>query len=174
MPMPQPIHMPTQGAMQMPATTQPAAAPIMNASPLRQHQMAPAAAVAGVAEAEAEAPPVEARTSAPHVAQHRAPPQAAPQQQASRGLFNDTPRPATVSPAAAPMAEPLRPWLSTVRNAFRRHYTAAAVPTEAAPARVDPVVRMDHRTAQPAATVQVVPNEEATLDIPAFLRRQSS
>ncbi len=176
MPMPQPIHVPTQGAMQMPPAAQPAAAPIMNASPLRQHQTAPAAAVAvaGVAEAEAEAQPVEARTSAPHVVQHRAPPHAAPQQQASRGLFNDTPRPASVSPAAAPMAEPLRPWLSTVRNAFRRHHTAAAAPTDAAAPRVDPVVRMDHRATQPAATVQAVQNEEATLDIPAFLRRQSS
>jgi cell division protein FtsZ len=175
MPMPQPIHVPTQGAMQMPATTQPSAAPIMNASPLRQHQTAPAAAVAEATGAETEAPPVEARTSAPHVVHHRASPQGAPQQPASRGLFNDTPRPAAISPVAAPVAEPLRPWLSTVKNAFRRHYTAAAAaPTEPAPARVDPVVRMDHRATQPAATVQVVQNEEATLDIPAFLRRQSS
>jgi hypothetical protein len=146
----------------------------MNASPLRQHQTAPAAAVAEATGAETEAPPVEARTSAPHVVHHRASPQGAPQQPASRGLFNDTPRPAAISPVAAPVAEPLRPWLSTVKNAFRRHYTAAAAPTEPAPARVDPVVRMDHRATQPAATVQVVQNEEATLDIPAFLRRQSS
>jgi hypothetical protein len=89
-------------------------------------------------------------------------------------LFNDAPRPATVSPAGAPIAEPLRPWLSTVKNAFRRHYPATTVPAEPAPARVDPVVRTDHRAAQPAATVQVVQAEEATLDIPAFLRRQSS
>jgi cell division protein FtsZ len=175
MPMPQPIHVPMQGAMQMPAAAQPsAAAPVSNASPLRQHQTAPAAAVVEVVGAETAGQPVEARTPGPHVVHHRAAQQAAPQQQASRGLFNDTPRPASVSPAATPVAEPLRPWLSTVRNAFRRHSTPAAAPTEAASTRVDPVVRMDHRATQPAATVQVVQTEEAALDIPAFLRRQSS
>jgi cell division protein FtsZ len=178
MPAPQPIHVPTQGPMQRLAGAhgQPRSAPASNPSPLRQHQIAPtpAVAVAEMAGSEAEAPPVEARTPMPQVVQHHAAPQTAHQQPPGRGLFNDAPRPATVSPAGAPIAEPLRPWLSTVKNAFRRHYPTTTAPAEPAPARVDPVVRADHRAAQPAATVQVVQAEEATLDIPAFLRRQSS
>jgi cell division protein FtsZ len=179
MPMPQPIHVPTQATMQMPASAhaQPRTASAANPSPLRQHQMAPAVAVAvaDAAESEAEVQPGEARTHAPQVAQHHAAPHATPHQpSAARGLFSDAPRPAALSPAGAPIAEPLRPWLSTVKNAFRRHYTTATVPVEPAPGRVDPMVRADHRAAQPVATVQVVQADEATLDIPAFLRRQSS
>ncbi len=176
MPAPHPIHVPTQGPVPIPVTAraQPRTAPGTNAAPLRQHQMAPAAAVAELAEAEAEAMQVDARTPAPQGVQHHVAPQAAQHQLPGRGLFNDAPRPATVSPTGAPIAEPLRPWLSTVKNAFRRHHTATTAPAEPTQARVDPVVRSDHRAGPPAATVQVVQPEEATLDIPAFLRRQSS
>jgi cell division protein FtsZ len=176
MPPPHPIHVPTQGTMRVATHAQARTAAGTNPAPLRQHQMTPPAAIAvvDVAESHAEAPPVDARTPAPQVMQHHAAPQAAQRQPVGRGLFNDTPRPASVSPDGTPMAEPLRPWLSTVKNAFRRTYTATTAPAEPSPDRPDPVMRTDHRAAQPAATVQVVHPEEATLDIPAFLRRQSS
>ena len=112
----------------------------------------------------AEAPPVELRAPAPHVVHQRAAPQP------SRGLFNDAARPTAAPPAPTPIAEPLRPWLS---NVFRRRHATAA-PAEAAAVKVDPVVRIDQRATQPAATVQPIQDEEATLEIPAFLRRQSS
>ena len=174
MPAPHPIHVPTQGAMRGVAQAQPRMVPGVSPAPLRQHQLTPATAISVVdmGEPQAESPPVDARGPAPQVVQQHASPQAA--QPAGRGLFNDTPRPASVSPTGAPMAEPLRPWLSTVKNAFRRGYTATTPPAEPSPERVDPVIRTDHRAAQPAATVQVVQPEDATLDIPAFLRRQSS
>ncbi|HEY1936021.1 MAG TPA: cell division protein FtsZ [Acetobacteraceae bacterium] len=176
MPAPQPIPVPQQGAIQMPMTAHPSTAPVINMSPLRQHQAAPVLAQGAVAEMLAEVDPemgsVEVRVPVSPVVHQRPAVHVAPPT-VSHGLFNANPRPPSAPPAPAPVAEPLRPWLTGIPNPFRRRHTAAA-PAEVAPARVDPVVRIDSRSAQPAATVQPIQSEEATLEIPAFLRRQSS
>jgi cell division protein FtsZ len=175
MPVPQPIPLPMQ-AMSLPAGAMPAAGPTMNLHPLRQ------AAPQMMAMADAmtvTAPMVEAVTGAPPQ-----PPshpgvvtggvaQARPVPAASRaGLFAEAP----VS-AAAPMpsgAEQSRPSLfSTVTGAFRRRQPAPTAQGEPAPVRAEPAMQPP-RVEQPRASVRQTAGDEVGLDIPAFLRRQSS
>jgi cell division protein FtsZ len=173
MPVPQPIPLPMQ-AMSLPAGVIPASGPTMNLQPLRQ------AAPQMVAMADAmttTAPMMEAMTGAPPQ-----PPshptfasggEARPVPAASRaGLFAEAP----VS-AAVPMpsgAEPSRPSLfSTVTGAFRRRQPAPTAQGEPAPMRAEPAMQQP-RIEQPRASVRQTAGDEVGLDIPAFLRRQSS
>jgi cell division protein FtsZ len=96
------------------------------------------------------------------------------------GLFTDGPRPVSAAAPGQPVAESMRPSLfSTVTGAFRRrNQTSAAPSVVAAPgpvqARSEPVVH-EPRPEPPRPVVQQTAGEEVTgLDIPAFLRRQSS
>ena len=72
-------------------------------------------------------------------------------------------------------AEAARPSLfSTVTGAFRRRqHHAPAVTAEPAPVRADPAPQ-DPRTEPPRVSVRQTAGDEVGLDIPAFLRRQSS
>jgi cell division protein FtsZ len=95
-------------------------------------------------------------------------------------LFADASRPVSAGAPGQPAAE-MRPSLfSTVTGAFRRRNQPAGAPAATAPAapptqaRTEPVVP-EPRAEQPRALVQQTAGEEVTgLDIPAFLRRQSS
>jgi len=173
MPVPQPIPLPMQ-AMSLPAGVIPASGPTMNLQPLRQ------AAPQMVAMADAmttTAPMMEAMTGAPpqppsHPA-FASGGEARPVPAASRaGLFAEAP----VS-AAVPMpsgAEPSRPSLfSTVTGAFRRRQAAPTAQGEPAPMRAEPAMQQP-RIEQPRASVRQTAGDEVGLDIPAFLRRQSS
>jgi cell division protein FtsZ len=105
-----------------------------------------------------------------------APMQAAPRQVApGGGLFAEPSRPVAAGTGTA-QAEPSRPSLfSTVTGAFRRRNQAPpAPPADAAQVRTEPVMQ-EQRAEPPRASVRQTVAEEVTgLDIPAFLRRQSS
>jgi cell division protein FtsZ len=109
---------------------------------------------------------------AAHSAQRTAP--------AGASLFADAARPVSVGAPGQPAGEASRPSLfSTVTGAFRRRNQPLSAPPPAASpvqvqARTEPVVQ-EVRAEQPRAQVQQTGGEEVTgLDIPAFLRRQSS
>ncbi len=175
--MPQPIPLPMHAsvALSMPVGATPAPAPVMTLHPLRQ------AAPQMVAVAEAmsvSAPMMESMTAAaPQPIPHPVAPAAAPAATSPRsGLFAEPPRAATAAPAAQSSADSTRPTLfSTVTGAFRRaRQTQAPSPaTQPAPVRVEPAVQ-EARPEQPRASVQQTGGDEVGLDIPAFLRRQSS
>jgi cell division protein FtsZ len=162
MPMPQPIPLPIHAsvALAMPAAAAPAPAPMMTLNPLRQ----PTPQMTMVAEA---SPMMESLV----VTQ----PMVAPAPPASRtSLFNPEPaRSVAPSPVPQPAADPTRPSLfSTVTGAFRRRPQGA--PAAEPPARVEPPVLQEPRLEQPRASVRQTAGDEVGLDIPAFLRRQSS
>jgi len=98
-------------------------------------------------------------------------------QQAPRaGLFADVPRP-TAAPATPPQpTEPPRPSLfSTVTGAFRRRYGGGVPANEQPVQRQEPALNPEQpRTEAPRASVRQAASEEMALEIPAFLRRQSS
>jgi len=86
-------------------------------------------------------------------------------------LFAEAPRPVSAGTPPQGVAESSRPSLfSTVTGAFRRRQTAAvaAAAAEPAPVRSEPAVR------EPTVSVRQTGGDEVGLDIPAFLRRQSS
>ncbi len=172
MPMPQPIPLPMHASVQlaMPAGAAPAPAPVMTLHPLRQQ----APQMASVAEAMPETAPMmePMTTAAPQPIPHPVAPPAAPVTSAPRsGLFAEPPK-----PVAQPSVEPPRPTLfSTVTGAFRRarQHQAPNMGAEPAPVRVEPAVQ-EARLEQPRASVRQTGGDEVGLDIPAFLRRQSS
>jgi cell division protein FtsZ len=192
MPAPTPIPLPMQAmagnvAFAMPAGAVPAPAPVMSAQLLRQ----PAPQMLAVADVMAEtAPMMEAQTaSAPLQAVPIAaplqsaldpaggPPPARPPLTASRaGLFAEPSRPVAAPAAAQQPVEPPRPSLfSTVTGAFRRRNQAvAAQVAEPAQMRSEPTVQEQHVEPPRASVRQTAGDEVAGLDIPAFLRRQSS
>ena len=173
MPMPQPIPLPMQ-AMSLPAGAMPAPAPVMTLHPLRQ--AAPAmVAVADVMPATApmmEAMPTVVPQPVPTPA---AAPEVRPAPTASRAsLFTEAPQPISAGAPAQPMTEASRPSLfSTVTGAFRRRQHAPAATQEAAPLRAEPAFQ-EPRAEQPRVSVRQTGGDEVGLDIPAFLRRQSS
>ena len=198
LPLPQPIPLPMHAAaaaVAMPAGMAPAPAPVMSAHLLRQ----PAPQLVAVADTVPEtAPMMEAMPTAaapqpiPHpiAPVHAAmpvhsvtasvqalgvtPPRTAPP--ASRaGLFAEAPRGAAAQAAQHPAPEAIRPSLfSTVTGAFRRRLPVAVAAAEpAAPVRAEPMVQPT-RAEGPQASVRQTAGEEVGLDIPAFLRRQSS
>ncbi len=179
MPAPQPIPVPVPvqaaGAMAMhaaPPTVH--APPMMSATPLRQ----PSALMRGQAEPIIDGnvaiemqPPAQ---PTPTPAQPAAPRGAAAFAKAGAGLFAEA-RP-TATPAALPrMAEQPRPSLFTaVTGAFRRR-PAPPTAVEAAMPRHEPALHSEPRTEAPRASVRLAAaGEETTLEIPAFLRRQTS
>jgi cell division protein FtsZ len=175
MPVPQPIPLPMQ-AMSLPAGVMPASSPTMNLQPLRQ----PAPQMMAMADSmTVTAPMVEAMTGAPpQPPSHPAvapggAAQARPVSAVSHsGLFAEAP----VSAAASmpPGTEPSRPSLfSTVTGAFRRRQPAPTAQGEPAPMRAEPAM-LQPRIEQPRASVRQTAGDEVGLDIPAFLRRQSS
>jgi cell division protein FtsZ len=203
MPAPQPIPVPASaaGSGATPAAT-PGGTPTMSGVPLRQQATpveaalvmeavgeagiapmvtAPLQAVAGQVAAmhPGGSPAGGAQTVGGHglpLAVHRT---AAPQPiRAGGGLFNE-PRPPSmpqVQPPPASTMEPQRPSLfSTVTGAFRRGRTAALhVAAETPMPRREPVAA-EARPEGPRPSVrQATTGEEVGLEIPAFLRRQSS
>jgi cell division protein FtsZ len=173
--MPMPIPLPMQ-AMTLPAGAMPAPAPVMSLHPLRQ--ASPQVVAMGVAEVLPEtAPMMEAMpTAAPQPIQH---PPAAPEPRvapaASRGgLFAEAPRPVSAAAPAAGATTEARPSLfSTVTGAFRRRQPASVAEAAPAPVRAEPAMQ-DPRPEPPRASVRQTGGDEVGLDIPAFLRRQSS
>ena len=199
MPAPQPIPVPAHAAAAALAAAQaagqPIAGPMMSvASPLRQPStpLRPAAvaqtqaetivdgnvALEAQAHAHAVAQPTPVTAVAPAVAAHPVtPPRVAPAfpARSNSGLFNQAPRPTAVPAAAVPASEAPRASLfNTVTGAFRRRI-APATPAEAAPARHEPMLHQEQRTESARASVRLANGaEETTLEIPAFLRRQTS
>ncbi len=179
MPAPAPIPHPTHAmamagvAVAMPAGAAPA--PVMAMHPLRQ--AAPQLVAVGEMTLET-APVMEAAASMtiePMTVGATASPQdigPAPQAAPRGGLFAAPPRP--VAPPQQ-STEPGRPSLFVaVTGAFRRRHHAPAVATEAAPVRAEPTLQSG-APEQPRAMVRQTAGDEVQgLDIPAFLRRQSS
>jgi cell division protein FtsZ len=165
--MPQPIPLPLHGM------TLSGSAPV-----LTLHQSRPPAPQAlGMAEAMPENSMMEAMQTAAHppapppvTAEASHAPRSAPAAPRS-GLFAEASRPVSAEPAA----EAARPSLfSTVTGAFRwRQHHAPAATTEPAPVRADPAPQVA-RTEPPRVSVRQTAGDEVGLDIPAFLRRQSS
>jgi len=192
MPAPQPIPVPASTAataMATQAATPPLSAPMMSvAAPLR-HPSTPLRPAAVQAEpavdgnvafdtqgmAMAQPAAIAATVAAP--ATHVAPPRIAPSfmPRPGNGLFNEAPRPASVPAAAPPIAEAPRPSLfNTVTGAFRRRIAPAMQAEPAAP-RHEPMLQQEQRAEGTRASVRLANNaEEPTLEIPAFLRRQTS
>jgi cell division protein FtsZ len=177
MPAPAPIPRPTHAlagaavALATPATAAPSSAPVMGAHPLRQA----APHLVAVADTMQETAPMMGAMTA------SAPAPVAPTAQdfaaapRGTGLFAEPRRPVEAAMAAQPAAEPTKPSLfSTVTGAFRRRHHAPPASAEPAPVRAEPTLQ-DSRPEQPRASVQQTAGDEvAGLDIPAFLRRQSS
>jgi cell division protein FtsZ len=156
---PQPIPLPMHAmSLQVGAV---AAAPVLPMQPLRHQapQMVPMAEAAmGSALAEPFAVHAAAAAAVGEAARAAAP----------SGLFAE-PR-----PAVAQAVESARPSLfSTVTGAFRRRQqSGATVTSEPAVARTEPVAQPP--ADQPRVSVRQTAGDEVGLDIPAFLRRQSS
>jgi cell division protein FtsZ len=190
-PAPAPIMVPN-GAPAAAVATAPAAMPagvqMMTPTPLRQAAVAVAAAEPSpvMAEMAAEATAPTMHIAAVQGTQHASPavplrtPTAVPAQSRPAGLFADSLRPANTPPVQAappPTAEPQRPSLfSQVTGAFRRrtapglHVAAETPMPRREPAVVEPASRVEQRPMVRQATT----GEEVGLEIPAFLRRQSS
>jgi cell division protein FtsZ len=173
MPLPQPIPLPMH-AMPLQAAAMPGPAPVMPLHPLRH--AAPPQMVA-VAEAMPEAAVMETMATAAPLPMSQ--PVAAEAVIASRpapaaprsGLFADPSGPVSVQPGT----ESTRPSLfSTVTGRLRRRqHHAPAASAEPAPVRADPVIP-ETRIEPPRVSMRQTAGEEVGLDIPAFLRRQSS
>ena len=157
----QPMMMPG-AALHAPAHSDTDRTPVLSpmsvvGAPVLMH---PAPAIHSATVHEAEAPPVEA-------ARQPARPAAAPADRpaASRGLFTEA---ATQLPPSAP-PPPVRSSLFGIVTGAIRGRTASASPAEAP--RSEP--SMVHHNEQ-APSVRPAQTEEMGLEIPAFLRRQSS
>ncbi|MGA9867152.1 MAG: hypothetical protein WBQ75_12030, partial [Acetobacteraceae bacterium] len=88
------------------------------------------------------------------------------------GLFAE-PAQAQPAPVAASTPELIRPSLfGTVTGVLLRRRAGVVAIQESHIARVEPVVT--ERAEAPAATVRAVAGEEMGIEIPTFLRRQSS
>jgi cell division protein FtsZ len=189
MPIPLPMHAAVGGTVAMPAGAGLAPAPMMGGQPHPLRQPAPQLVAMGDPMSETgpmmEAAPFGAPQPTPHpvgpaqggMPVHPVtasvqgvgypPPRAgAPASRAS--LFASPPQQGAGAPESA------RPSLfSTVTGAFRRRQHPAA--GEAAPpVRAEPMMQYAARAEPPQASVRQTAGEEVGLDIPAFLRRQSS
>jgi len=174
MPMPQPIPLPAHATLSvaMPATAAPGHTPMMmGLHPLRQASPVMAAVgepmpdTAPMMEAMvASTPyPIPHAATAPAAAQYPRPAPAAPRSE----LF---------APASTPVtAEAPRPSLfSQVTGVLRRRLPTAPPPQpQTAPVRSEPALH-EPRPEASRVSVRQTAGEEVGLDIPAFLRRQSS
>jgi cell division protein FtsZ len=177
LPQPQPIPLPMQ-AMTLPAGAMPAPAPTMSLHPLR-HAAPQVVAMAGaIPETTSMTTPMNAmaQQAGQQFVSAADAPQGRPAQGAVRsGLFAE-PAQAGSPPAAAvqQVGEPLRPSLfSTVTGAFRRRQHSPIGQADPAPVRVEPATP-EPRGEPPRVSVRQTAGHEVGLDIPAFLRRQSS
>ncbi len=101
-------------------------------------------------------------------------PRMAPPPARGGGLFNEAVQPeAAPAEAQAAPAVPPRNLFRAVTGAIRRTLPAGAAAPLPEPPRTEPGLAASPRI-EPAASVRVAGNEEMGLDIPAFLRRQSS
>ena len=102
-------------------------------------------------------------------------PQSRPAPTAPRaGLFAEALGPVSAAAPAQPGGEPSRPSLfSTVTGAFRRRQSTPAASGDQPAVRAEPVMQQP-RVEPPRASVRQTAGDEVGLDIPAFLRRQSS
>jgi cell division protein FtsZ len=168
-PQPQPIPLPMH-AMSLTANAIPTPAPVMTLHPLRQ----PAPQVVAMAEAAPNVVTMDPAVLAQPVA---APPAAAAPRPAAAaqhsGLFVEAAPPTGL--VQQPAADSARPNLfSQVTGAFRRRqHHAPTEHGEPAPVRAEPAMQ-EPRVEQPRASVRQTAGDEVGLDIPAFLRRQSS
>ena len=147
--------------------------PLPNArAPMAQPGYAPVAAQAYAEPVAYAPPPAPALPGAPVAApQARPAPVAAPR---SGGLFNEPQsQQMPVEAAGQPTAPPAPPrnLFRAVTGALRRNLPAGTPAAPEAP-RTEPGLQAPR--IEPAASVRAAPNEEMGLDIPAFLRRQSS
>ncbi len=179
MPLPQPIPLPMH-AMSLPVGAVAAPAPTTSLHPLR-HAAPPVAAMAdmmpgNVSMMEAMQAVAAQQLQHPAVAPEPAvavQPRPAPAPSRS-GLFAEAPRPVSAGPAAQPPADAMRPSLfGQVTGRFRRRQQASIEAAGPAPAREETPAQGAH-SAQPRASVHQTAGDEVGLDIPAFLRRQSS
>ena len=90
-------------------------------------------------------------------------------------LFEDPSRPVSANAPVRPAGESSRPSLfSTVTGAFRRRNQPLAAPSGPAQTRAEPVVHEQRPEPLRPQVQQTAADEVTGLDIPAFLRRQSS
>ena len=194
MPAPQPIPMPAAvaaasgaphagpqtlhgSAMHAPAMH----APTMIPAPLRQPAVQMRAQHEPIAEGntalDMQSPAAQTTAAAPHPTSQRTAAVHAHRQ--STGLFTEA-RPTAAPPSLPQTAEAPRPSLfTTVTGAFRRRPAAPPAAEPVPPPRHDPVLHTEPRPAEAprTATVRLASagaGDEAVLDIPAFLRRQTS
>jgi cell division protein FtsZ len=148
-------------AMSLQVGAVPMAAPVMPLHPLRQQApMVPMPEVPGMMG--------ESYLSAHHAP---APPPADARSVAHSGLFAE-PRQGAMGPGASEAARPSL--FSQVTGAFRRRgQPAATVTAGPSPVRPEPLVQ-EAPVEAPRASVRQTAGDEVGLDIPAFLRRQSS
>jgi cell division protein FtsZ len=163
MPMPQPIPLP----MSVTAGAMPAPAPVMTLHPLRQAAPPAGAMVDAMPET---SPMMEAASAvAPQPIPH---PSVQPQSRPTVSRANLFAEPQRVPSAA----EPSRPSLfaTMTGGVFRRQRHAPAMPAEPAPVPAEPAMQEPPRVEPPRVSVRQTGGDEVGLDIPAFLRRQSS
>ncbi len=194
MPAPQPIHVPggqapAGVAMLHPLQqTVPASAPSAGPVAYRQQAAQPEIAQPAVAQPNVAMAPVAEQqpAAAPQPQAFQPPPSQQPLRQPAvarpTNLLNPGTRPTTLppsQPAPAPTAEPVRQSLfSVVTGALRRKQPAAPQ----APVVAEPVMRREPTRQQPEVPAPEAPRaparaaapDEVGLEIPAFLRRQSS
>ena len=105
------------------------------------------------------------------------PPQAG-EAPASRGLFAEAPRgparPLPLPPAGHPVAPPRSSLFGIVTGAMRRTRPNAPEAEGAAPEQPQMAAENEAPAEPPRPSVRPAPGDESGLDIPAFLRRQSS
>jgi len=192
MPAPQPIHVPNGMQSAVQAAPAPihgmmaAPGPLRHVTPMSQPDVGPAQDPAG----ETAATNVQPHPMAVHAGHAAVLRHAAPQPIVRPGLFPEARQPAAVAvpaPAAMPMMAPPapeahhRPSLFTqVTGAFRRRHYGTTPQVEPPPAQSRREPHAASATPEPQPEVarvavrQPTPPAEATLEIPAFLRRQSS
>jgi cell division protein FtsZ len=177
MPHPQPIQLPTHavGAMAAPAAAGPLSAPLMSPQLLRQAAPPIAAAVPPAHEsASMMEAMVVASPQAHPIGSVGAPGPTVAGPQRARGLVVEPAVAPTATAAQPPAAEASRPSLfSTVTGAFRRRQPTTPGPEEPTLVRAGSAAH-EHRIEPPRVSVRQTVGDEVGLDIPAFLRRQSS
>ncbi len=176
MPAPQPIPVPNAAQPASVPGAAPAAsgpAPVQAAQPLRHASIQPHAEPSLGQPATETAQQPSPAPGTLHAVPPSMPSARVAPQPPTRGLFAEAPRPTAAPAVPQPTGEPARPSLfSTVTGAFRRRAGGPQM-AEAMSDRQEPVMSEAHP--EPArASVRPVSTDDAALDIPAFLRRQSS
>jgi cell division protein FtsZ len=149
-----------------------ASMPVVLPSSLRPSMPQPMVAAADVAASNVAEMPA-ASAPAPIMMASRAPANPAPAARPRSNLFAE-PAPSG-QPAATPVPEPARPSLfGTVTGVFRRRPGSVATSHDQPAGRLEPMMAAEQRPEHPRASVRPVAGEEMGIEIPTFLRRQSS